>query len=72
MPYDEQLGCIRETRKFYVTLKVAAWDSKNFKGPQPGIRGCCFEQRKIDGEWMYYVKFTGHQGTYIAYSHQVT
>lgn len=72
MPYDEELGCIRETKKFPVTLKVAAWDSKSHKGPQPGLVGECFEQRKIDGDWFYYIQFPGWRSFHIAYSNQVT
>ena len=72
MPYDEYLGCIRETKRFDVTLKVAAWDSKNHKGPQPGAKGKCFEQRKIDGDWYYYIKFPGWKEFHIALATQVT
>lgn len=72
MPYNEELGCVRETKKFDVTLKVAAWDNKNHKGPQPGDKGKCFEQRYIDGDWFYYIQFPGWNKFHIALEHQVT
>ncbi|ASR77394.1 hypothetical protein FDI36_gp127 [Streptomyces phage NootNoot] len=72
MPYDEELGCVRETKKFNVTLKEAAWDNKEHTGPQPGLKGECFEQRLIDGDWFYYIKFPGWPGFHIAYAHQVS
>ena len=51
-------------------MKVAAWDSKNHKGPQAGAQGECFEQRKIDGDWFYYIRFPGEKGFHIAYADQ--
>lgn len=70
MPYDPELNCIRETEKFPVTMKVAAWDSKTYRGPQAGARGLCFEQRKIDGDWFYYIKFPDAKSFHIAYADQ--
>lgn len=72
MQWDNEFGCYREQRTFTVTLKEAAWDNKTHKGPQPGLKGECFEQRRIDDELFYYIKFPGWRGFYIAYAHQVT
>lgn len=72
MQWDEEFSCYRDTKKFNVTLKEAAWDNKDHKGPQPGAKGKCFEQRKIDNELFYYINFPGWPGFHIAYAHQVS